>query len=289
MVAKQPQHFSWTSPSETSHPPSDLGTGCSRCCLHRVHVCSWVATLAAMRFAAPPVAVVLGGLVLRMGMPGQEGFPRSVLRWWRWFLQHCAAGAGSSGWIARALGAPGRCAQTDPVPLLPGFWPRPALVVQSPGASDSTCCQRSGAVRVRQPQVFALSPALPAACPVLRSAAPAPPLKPSPNKREVQPEQGGQRLALTAPRSDGGALQPAASRFPPCSHCPSPPQASVSGLDLEASAAPQRQGLPPGVRHPGAASWKAPAPTASLQRELSSFFSPLERVAGQLPGLRGST
>lgn len=174
-------------------------------------------------------------------------------------------------------------------PLLLGFWPHPALVIQSPGASDSTCCQRSGAVRVRQPQAFALSPALPAARPILRSAAPASPLKPSPNKREVQPEQGGQRLALTAPRSDGGALQPAASRFPPCSRCPSPPQASVNGLDLEASAAPQHQGLPPGVRHPGAASWKAPAPTTSLQQELSSFFSPLERVAGQLPGLRGST
>lgn len=113
MVAEQPQHFSWTSPSETSHTPSNLGTGCSHCCLHCMHVCSWVATLAAMRFAAPPVAVVLGGLVLQMGMPGQEGFPKPVLRWWRWFLQHCAAGVGSSGWIARALGAPGRCAQTD--------------------------------------------------------------------------------------------------------------------------------------------------------------------------------
>lgn len=176
-----------------------------------------------------------------------------------------------------------------------GFWPHPVLAVHSPDVSDSTCCQHGGAVRVQQSQAFALSSALPAACLVLCSAAPVSPLKPSPKEREVQPEPGGggvggQRLALTARRSDGGTLQAAASGFPPCLHPPSPLWASR--WSRWQAVRPLGQALcpsAPGTRHPSAASWKTPAPTASLQRELSSFFSPLERAAGRLPGLRGST
>lgn len=48
----------------------------------------------------------------------------------------------------------------------------------------------------------------------------------------------------------------------------------MSGLDLGASATPQRRGLPLGTRRPGAGSWEAPAPTASHPRSRSypAFF-----------------
>lgn len=58
---------------------------------------------------------------------------------------------------------------------------------------------------------------------------------------------------------------------------------SMSGPDLEASAAPLRQGLPLGTCCPGAGSWEAPAPTASHlhSRSYPAFFP--FGAAGWLP------
>lgn len=94
--------------------------------------------------------------MLRPGMPGREGFPGAVPRWWRWFL-HLGLGVQAGSLVPLE----------DQAAVLGRTLSLRSLGSQSKAldASDSMCCQCSSVVRVQQPPAFALSPALPAAAP----------------------------------------------------------------------------------------------------------------------------